>query len=348
MRSAFGMTFDVPDGYLNTASIGIPPAESVAAVTEAVGRWGRGADSPGDFDPLVDRTRELFGRVVGVPGERVALGGSVSSLVGTVAASLPDGARVLLAAGEFTSVSFPFAAQADRGITATEAEPAALPELAAEYDLVAVSAVQSADGRCADFAALREATRDSGTRVLFDVTQAAGWLPLELDWADYVVGASYKFLMGPRGIAWLAVHPEAPRLRPVQANWYAGDPDEDTNYGLPLRLAPGARGLDVLPGWLACVGAAASLRALDEADPEQVRQHCTGLADDLRERLGLAPAGSAIVNVGSIGAVPGAEAAERLAAAGVRFSPRAGGCRLSFHLYNTADDVALVARALRV
>jgi hypothetical protein len=43
------------------------------------------------------------------------VGGSVSALVGLVAAAVPDGARVLVAEGEFTSVSFPFAAHAGRG-----------------------------------------------------------------------------------------------------------------------------------------------------------------------------------------------------------------------------------------
>ena len=50
-----------------------------------------------------------------------ALWSSVAALLGPVASSLPDGSRVLVAAGEFTSVSFPFAAHHARGVTVTEA-----------------------------------------------------------------------------------------------------------------------------------------------------------------------------------------------------------------------------------
>ena len=48
------------------------------------------------------------------------MGGSVSALLGLVAAAVPDGSRVATLAGEFTSTTFPFAAQAARGVTVTE------------------------------------------------------------------------------------------------------------------------------------------------------------------------------------------------------------------------------------
>ncbi|HET8821906.1 MAG TPA: hypothetical protein VFM57_10195 [Thermoleophilaceae bacterium] len=53
--------------------------------------------------------------MVGVPVEWVAIGSNTSSMVGLVAASLPDGARVLSAEPEFTSLLWPFLAQ-DGGI----------------------------------------------------------------------------------------------------------------------------------------------------------------------------------------------------------------------------------------
>src|SRR6185503_19569345 len=127
--------------------------------------------------------------------------------VGLIAAALPTGARVLVAEGEFTSVSFPFAAQAVRGVSVVECPLEALGERAPEFDQVAVSVVQSADGRTVDLDALR-AARASGTTVVLDVTQSLGWLPTRLDWADAVVGAGYKWLLCPRGVAWLAAGPE--------------------------------------------------------------------------------------------------------------------------------------------
>lgn len=342
MRHAFDAEFDVPPGYLNTPSIGIPPAAVADVVDAAVRRWRSGADAPADYDQPVDVTRDAFARLVGVPGDRVAVGGGVASLISTVAAGLADGARVLVAEGEFTSVTFPFAAQARRGVTVREVD---LPRMAASvegHDLVAVSVVQSADGRVADLAALRAAADAAGVPVLLDVTQAAGWMPLELDWADWVVGSGYKWLLAPRGCAWLAVHPRAlDETVPVAANWYGGEKRWESIYGLPLRLARGARRLDFSPAWLPFAGAAAAMSYVASLDRGKVAEHCIGLADELLASLGLPSQESAIVSLAAEGA------AERLAEAGVRASVRAGKARLGFYLYNTVSDVHRVVEALR-
>src|ERR1041384_2294330 len=110
MREAFGGEFAVPGGYLNTASIGIPPVAVVEAVRAAVGRWASGGDESSSFEGSVAVGREAFGRLVGMPVEQVAIGTSVSQLVAIVAAGLPRGSRVLVARDEFTSLTFPFAA----------------------------------------------------------------------------------------------------------------------------------------------------------------------------------------------------------------------------------------------
>ncbi|MFD8495489.1 aminotransferase class V-fold PLP-dependent enzyme [Amycolatopsis sp. NPDC059657] len=338
-RSAFGAEFAVPAGYLNNPSIGIPPRQVAEAVAETVARWSRGESAPPDFDKAVAIAREAFGQLVGVPGERVASGVSVSHLVANVAAGLNDGAKVLVAKGDFTSVTFPFAAQAHRGVTVTEVDLAELPGQLAGYDLVAVSVVQSADGSIVDLEKLRETAEATGTAVLLDATQGLGWLPLDLGWADWVVGAGYKFLLSPRGSAWLAVHPRVhERTLPVSANWYAGEDPWQSVYGLPLRLAGDARAFDLSPVWFAQAGAAVALPYLASLDMEAVRAHNVGLADTLLTKLGLPERGTAIV------ALDGD--ADRFAEAGVIASVRAGKVRVGFHLYNDLGDVERVLHAI--
>ncbi|HET6499746.1 MAG TPA: aminotransferase class V-fold PLP-dependent enzyme [Amycolatopsis sp.] len=341
-RSGFPGEFEVPAGYLNTASIGIPPSHAADAVAGAVDRWRRGADQPADFEAAVSASRQGFADLIGVPAERIAVGASVSQLLSVVAAGLADGAKVLVAGGEFTSVTFPFTTQAPRGVTVTET---GLDELCAAvpgHDLVAVSVVQSATGATVDLAALRAAVEAAGATVVLDVTQAAGRLPLALEWADWVVGAGYKWLLSPRGAAWLAVHPRVVDGGvPVAAGWYAGEEPWQTLYGLPPRLAEGPRRFDLSPVWLAHVGAAAALPYLASLDLAAVRDHCVELADTLLTGLGLPEQGSAIVALDAD--------TDAIAAAGVVASARAGRARFSFHLYNTMDDVerALAALAAR-
>jgi len=83
-----------------------------------------------------------------------------------------------------------------------------------------------------------------------------------------------------------------------------------------------------------------ALDLLDEVGIVAIHRHDLGLANALRERLGLPRGDSVIVTVSAEGGL------ERLRAANIRASARAGAVRLSFHLHNTESDVEAVARAL--
>jgi selenocysteine lyase/cysteine desulfurase len=130
----------------------------------------------------------------------VAVGGQVSVLAGMVASSLPDGSEVLTATGDFTSILFPFAVHAGRGLTVRQVPLEELPgAVTPRTALVAVSAVQSADGRLADLDALTAACSATGTQVLLDTTQATGWLPVDAKRFAYTVCGGYKWLLAPEG-----------------------------------------------------------------------------------------------------------------------------------------------------
>jgi selenocysteine lyase/cysteine desulfurase len=340
---AFGEKFDVRPGYLNTAAIGLPFARAADTVVEAIARWRVGALQLTDFDADVVAARNAWAKLVGVASSDVATGVTVSQLIGLVAASVPDGTKVLTVSNEFTSVTFPFAAQQHRGVTVTEVKPAELLSQLQGHDLVAISSVQSADGAGLDLDELRAAAEAVGARVLIDVSQAAGWQQLRLDWAQFVVGAGYKWLLAPRGAAWMAVRPDVlADVVPQVANWSGAQDMWSGLYGLPLGLASDARRLDLSPVWFSQHGAAVSLSWLAGLDLAAVREHCVGLADATLAGLGLCSCDSAIISLD----IP-AQAACRLVQAGAVVSARAGRTRLSFHLYNTMDDVELVLGALR-
>src|SRR3954451_24723709 len=85
-----------PEGtYLNTASFGLPPARSWAALQDALADWHGGRTSWEGWNDSTDVARACFARLVGAPVEWVAVGATVSGLVGLVAASIPDASRVL-------------------------------------------------------------------------------------------------------------------------------------------------------------------------------------------------------------------------------------------------------------
>src|SRR4051812_37334589 len=234
----------------------------------------------------------------GGPSDRVAMGGTVSAVLGLVAAAVPDGSTVATLAGEFTSTSFPFAAQAGRGVTITELAPTELVAAAADFDVVTVSLVQSANGAVLDTDALRRAVAGTDTLTVIDITQALGWKQVDVGWADVTVAAVYKWLLAPRGTAWMSLSDRVSRLlMPHAANWYAGEDPWQTIYGLPLRLADDARRFDVSPTWFSALGAGLTLPWLAALDGAAVEAHTVGLATRARAELGLPEQDSAIVSI---------------------------------------------------
>ncbi|MFI0898760.1 aminotransferase class V-fold PLP-dependent enzyme [Streptomyces sp. NPDC020983] len=334
-------------GYLNTATVGIPPARVTAAMHRALDAWaaGRPGDA-GDPEEAVAAARAAFARLAHVPVTQVALAGTVAGAVGLIATALPPGAEVVAYQGDFSSLVHPFAARPDvrlRLVALEELAGAVRPGTA----LVAVSAAQSADGRVADLPAIRAAAAAHGARTLVDATQSVGWLPLDASQDDYVVCHGYKWLTSPHGAAFLTVRPGAEdTLAPTFAGWYAAADPGASIYGPVAELAPGARRFDTRPALLSYVGAAAALSLVEELGVDRIHAHDTALAQRLRDgftALGYSP----VPGTSAIVAVPGVPDAvtARLRAAGVTFAARAGKVRLAPHFYNTAADVDLALAA---
>jgi selenocysteine lyase/cysteine desulfurase len=289
------------------------------------------------IDAVVDRARAAYAAIVGSRPRDVAIAGSVSQVVGMVAASLPSGAHVLAVEDDFTSVLFPFLSDPRLTVKLVPFDRL-IDAIRPGIDLVATSSARSNDGAVLDLDALAHAATEAGARTLLDVTQSAGWLPTDAAKFDVVVAGGYKWLLTPRGVAFAAVRPSASWVRPVMASWYGADDPWSAIYGGPLRLSADARRLDTSPAWQIMEAAAVSLETLAALDVNEVNGYSVGLANSLRDALGLAPSNSAIVSV------PGDAAA--LAAAGITASARDGRARLAFYLYNDERDVLAAARAL--
>jgi selenocysteine lyase/cysteine desulfurase len=336
----------IAPGYLNTAAHAIAPARTVAALRRALDAWAAGRPDLDGYEAAAAEARASFARIVGAPLSQVALASTVAGSVGLISAALPPGAEVVAYQGDFSALVQPFVSRPDlrlRLVPLQDVAAAVRPGTA----LVAVSAVQSADGRVADLPAIRAAAAEHGARVLLDATQAVGWLPLDATEYDYVVCHGYKWTVSPHGACFLTVRPDAePTLSPAFTTWYGADDPWTACYGPITDLAPGARRFDARPAYLPYVGAAASLSLIEEIGVDAVHAYDLALADRLRAgfaALGYdpVPGDSAIV------AIPDVPAAvtDRLTEAGLAFSSRAGNLRLAPHFFNTPADVDLALSA---
>lgn len=334
-------TFPDSHGYLAAATMGLPPRETMDALTADLAAWQSGTRNPKDYDGVVQRTRSSYAALVGVSPQRVAIGSQTSVMASLVASAVPAGAEVLCVDGDFSSIVFPFVA------SAATVRSVPLERLAAEITdatwLVVFSLVQSATGRVADVDAIVAAAASHDAFTLCDTSQATGVLPVDASRFDATVCHAYKWLCAPRGVAFLTVGERLdPVLVPLHAGWYAGDDPWQSCYGPDMHLATSARRFDVSPVWSAWIGAEQSLALFASLDINEVWKHAVGLADMLCERLDIAPQHQAIVTWPD----QSGEDLSKLTQSGLTASGRAGRLRAAFHVWNTEADVAAVVSAL--
>ena len=344
--------------WLDTAASapGATPVTSVLA--SAIASWQEGSLGAADWEAAAPRARAGFARYLGVPQAHVALMSSVAEAAATVAASLPSrGGTIVVGDSEFRSNLFPWLALEARGYriirvpcggaSRTESLAAAINEQTA---LVAVSHVLSADGERAGLAGLRAAADAVGARMFADVTQSLGVLDMELAASrpDYLAVHGYKWLLCPRGAAWL-VTPHYGELRPLMPSWSSAADRE--HFGGSLRLAAGAARCDTSPAWLSWVGAEAAIALLANLPATAVERHCLDLAAAFRD--GATAAGAMPVSAGQPSHIAAVRVSDpdsvgaRLRAAGVRARILGDRLRVGFHYFNNDEDVAAALGALR-
>jgi len=359
-RALFPATREL--AYLNCGTFAPAALPVLAALDEMRAGWSSGRGAWLDWEAGGERAREACARLLGVEPASVALLPDVAAAAAQVAERLPcpPGANLVVGAGEFRSNLYPWLNQERRGfeLRVVPVRAGRMPVdawLAAIDDrtaCVAVSSVQSASGYRVQLDALKEACARRGARLFVDATQSAGVLDLDPAGIDYLAAAGYKWLLGPRGCAYLRVAPERlGELEPLSPGWKAAADPYAEYYGPPLDLAERASKLDHSLAWLPWAGAAAGLELLLEQGPARVERRALGLAERFCEglaELGLAPLFDAAERAQLVAlTVPDADRARAaLRAADVIAAVRGPYLRVGFHAFNDESDAERALAAL--
>jgi kynureninase len=232
---------DLPLIYLDGNSLGRLPAATPAAVDALVReQWGHGlVRSWHDWIEWPTRLGDrLAAHVLGArPGEVVVSDSTSVNLYKLAAAALdaaPGRGTVVVEAADFPTDRYVLQGLAEQrglGLRALESDvdDGLTPEvlraaLGPDVALVVLSAVNYRSGALLDVAEITAVAAAAGARVLWDVSHAAGVVPLDLhaSGAELAVGCTYKYLnAGPGAPAFLYVRRELqPRLRQPVWGWF--------------------------------------------------------------------------------------------------------------------------------
>ena len=255
--------FDIPPdvAYLNCAYIS-PLMHAVREVGEASTRrkcrpW---EIVPEDFFTDAEEGRRLFADLVGASTEDIALVPAASYGISTAARNVPlaPGRQVLLLEEQFPSNVYPWRER----VRECGAEVRTLPRpedddwtrciLEALDERVAVAALPHAhwtDGALIDLERVGARCREVGAMLVVDGTQSVGALPFDVAaiQPDFLVVATYKWLLGPYSAGYLYVAPERHDGMPIEHNWADRARSENFTGLVDYRdaFAPGARRYDV-------------------------------------------------------------------------------------------------------
>lgn len=359
--------------FLNAASFTPLPERARRAVEAYHRRRAAGHDlRADDFEPTLARARAAAARLVGADAGEIALLPNTSHGVNLAAQCLPLGAgrRIVLSHREFPANVHPWLErERSRGVRVdlipTDAagnpdEDRLLAEVAkGDVGVLALSAVQFANGWLSDLAAFGRACRAQGTWFVVDAIQALGQVPLDVRACgiDLLATGAQKWLCGPYGTGFAYVRRElAERMEPRVVGWTAVASTADYARVTDYEYDPwdDARRFEVgTHAFQDMAGFTESLELLMETGIDRIRAHVLGLLDPLLARLDAA--GIEVASdrrparrTGIVAVRPADPAAafRALAQAGVSCSLREGAVRIAPHLYNTPDDVARVAEVL--
>src|SRR5919112_1801350 len=304
--------------YLNCAYMSpqLRPAREVGEKT--ISRKSRPWEiTPDDFFEDAEEIRALFARLVGGDADGVAIIPSVSYGISIAAANVP----------------------VREDITPNPA-------------VVAVPNCHWTDGSLVDLASVGESVREAGAALVVDAIQSLGAHPFDVSEVrpDFLVAASYKWLLGPYGVGFMYVAEKHRGGTPIEHNWInrRGSDRFARLVDYQDAFQPGARRYDVgeRSNFVLLPMAAEALRQLLDWGVENVSETIGTVTDLVEQRAkyrGMVATPKQRRPRHMIGLMlgPGAPAdlATRLMHHDVFVSVRGASVRVAPHLYNTEEDV---------
>jgi selenocysteine lyase/cysteine desulfurase len=350
--------------YLNTCSQGALSDAVESGLNEFIASWHEQGSPWETWVERYEAARNAFAKFIHASPDEVAIVTSVSAGINGIASALNvrERKKVVMGEFEFPTMGQVWLGQRVRGFEVQFAKGQGNSISAAAYEklidrdtlIVPLTHVCFKNGFRTDVSAITQMAHNAGALVMLDDYQDCGTRPVDVKGMnlDFYLTGTLKYLLGPPGLAFLYVRRELiASLAPTvtgwfgQANPFAYDPQQ-------FDLSPTARRFESgSPSVPNVYGAIRGFQMLEEIGLDEVAHHVEVLAQALQDRareIGIVtktPAGSKGPLV-VLQCHDSAQLVRALAQNGIVASNRFDGLRISFHVYNTLDDVNAVVEVL--
>jgi selenocysteine lyase/cysteine desulfurase len=351
--------------YLNTCSQGALSDAVQAGLEDYIATWHEQGSPWETWMDRYEQARAAFAQFINASADEVAIVTSASAGINGVASALNfrERKKVVMGEFEFPTMGHIWLAQRPRGaeVQFVSAEGDRIP--AANYEkmidrntlIVPLTHVCFKNGFRSDVSAITQIAHRAGALVMLDNYQDCGTRPVDVKAMDldFFVTGTLKYLLGPPGLAFMYVRKELiSSLVPTVTGWF-GQTNPFAFDPKHLDLSPTASrfesGSPSVPNVYATVP---GFQLLQEIGMENVGSQVEKLAQSLlisTHDLGIrakTPADSA----GPLVVLQSKDSnllVQKLAEGDIVASNRHDGLRISFHVYNTMDDVQAVVEVLK-
>jgi selenocysteine lyase/cysteine desulfurase len=351
--------------YLNSCSQGALSDAVQAGLEEFIASWHEQGSPWESWVNHYEQARTAFARFINASPDEVAIVTSASAGINGIASALTfrERNKVVMGEFEFPTMGHIWLAQRPRGaeVEFVAADGNRIP--AANYEknvdchtlIVPLTHVCFKNGFRSEVEAIAKIAHDSGALVMLDDYQDCGTRPVDVKAMDldFFVTGTLKYLLGPPGLAFMYVRKELiPSLNPTISGWFAqANPfayDPQT-----FDLSPSARRFESgSPSVPNVYAALPGFQLLQEIGIKNVADHVKSLTQSLLRSaidLGIIPKTPAN-SAGPLVVLPSRDSTllvQKLAQSNIVASNRHDGLRISFHVYNTMDDVNAVVEVLK-
>jgi len=351
--------------YLNSCSQGALSDAVQAGLEDFVASWHEQGSPWETWVNRYEAGRNAFAQFINAHPDEVAIVTSVSAGINGVASALnfQERKKVVMGEFEFPTMGHVWLGQRPRGaeVQFVKAEGDRIPTSHYERmidrgtNIVPLTHVCFKNGFRSDAQTITQIAHNCGALVMLDDYQDCGTRRVDVKAMDldfYLTG-TLKYLLGPPGLAFLYVRRELiPSLVPTVTGWF-GQANPFAYNPQHFELSSTARrfesGSPSVPNVYAAVP---GFQLLREIGIDNVASHIRKLTQSLLTSamdLGIraktpTDSGGPLVVLQS---KDSALLVQKLAESGIVASNRHDGLRISFHVYNTMDDIKAVADILK-
>ena len=359
--------------YLNQASLGLLHDQTVEEMTEflsTVARYGNLKMTDKQEANFLDPLRGSIAKLLQAQPENIAILSSASELLSQVPnlCSPEPNSKIILVSTDFPSITRPWLTNKktdDLKICFVNEVPNAdltqtiIENIDPNTSVVCVSYVQFASGTRIDIKKLAKYTKEVGAKLVVDVTQAAGAIPINIsEWsADILVCSGYKWLGGHGGVAFGLLSNELLRKDPPTIGWFSNENPFDMEATKLNLSKTAAKYTQSTISYISVVGLKTAIQQLLDIKISSIMKHSDKLAKILFSMLeesdwkSFRPTtsnefSSHIISLTHPCANTVKSTFDQLSKKGFIFGIRNGRLRISISHYNNSTDIKYLGASL--